>query len=195
MLPILLFSTNQLQIAMINKIIVAVDRSPLNKSVFDKALSLARTTKANLMLLHVMSPKEPEYPILPLDVDYYPLLEEKNYDLYHQQFAEYKQKGLEFLQKLTERATAEGIKTEYTQLEGNPGRMICELANNWSADLILVGSRGLKGFKEMFLGSVSNYVTHHAPCSVLIVRQSIDSQLENNHFNSLENKELLSSDS
>ncbi len=39
-----------------------------------------------------------------------------------------------------------------------------------------MGSRGLKGLKEMFLGSVSNYVTHHAPCSVLIVRTEIDNE-------------------
>ncbi len=48
------------------------------------------------------------------------------------------------------------------------------MARAWSADLILVGSRGLKGLKEMFLGSVGNYVTHHAPCSALIVRTDTD---------------------
>ncbi|MBE9048435.1 universal stress protein, partial [Pleurocapsales cyanobacterium LEGE 10410] len=69
-----------------------------------------------------------------------------------------------------------GVQTEFNQLTGNPGRLICELAADWSADLILVGSRGLKGLKEMFLGSVSNYVTHHAPCSVLIVRDSTEAQ-------------------
>ncbi|MEL6786783.1 MAG: universal stress protein, partial [Cyanobacteria bacterium J06607_15] len=54
----------------------------------------------------------------------------------------------------------------------NPGRTICDRAQTWSVDLILVGSRGLTGAKEVMLGSVSNYVTHHAPCSVLIVRQT-----------------------
>ncbi|MEM8832066.1 MAG: universal stress protein [Cyanobacteria bacterium P01_G01_bin.19] len=162
---------------MINKIIVAVDRSPLSKSVFDRAMSLAKATRANLMLLHILSPKESGYPVASVHT-YYPLVKDINYELYHQQFAEYEQWGLKFLQNLTEEATKAGIATEYSQLEGNPGRMICELANNYSADLIVVGSRGLKGIKEMFLGSVSNYVTHHAPCSVLIVRQPIDSESE-----------------
>jgi nucleotide-binding universal stress UspA family protein len=158
---------------MINKILVAVDRSKNGKSIFNSALSLAQTTGAELMLLQVVSIGESGYPILPT-YTYYPVVDDREYDTYQKQLAEYKQWGLDFLQNLTQEATAKGVTTEYTQLTGNPGRMICELAGNWSADLIVVGSRGLKGLKEMFLGSVSNYVTHHAPCSVLIVRQPID---------------------
>lgn len=160
---------------MIDKILVAVDRSPNNKYVFDAAVSLAQTTGASLMLLHILSKSEADYPILPT-YTYYPIVDDREYDLYQKQLAEYRQWGLDFLQNLTREATAAGISTEFTQLSGNPGRMICELADNWSADLILVGSRGLKGLKEMFLGSVSNYVTHHAPCSVLIVRSHPDAE-------------------
>ncbi len=162
---------------MINKILIAVDRSQNNKLVFDTAVSMAQATGADLMLLHILSKKELDYPIAPT-YTYYPILEESNYETYRKEYAKYQQHGIEFLKNLTEEATAAGISTEFTQLAGNPGSMICELANNWSANLILVGSRGLKGLKEMFLGSVSNYVTHHAPCSVLIVRQPIDIDLE-----------------
>ena len=162
---------------MINKILIAVDRSQNNKFVFDTAVSLAKTTGADLMLLHVLSKKEPEHPIAPT-YTYYPIIEQTNYEMFQKDYAKYQQHGLEFLKNLTEEAKAAGINTEFTQLSGNPGRMICELANNWSADLILVGSRGLKGLKEMFLGSVSNYVTHHAPCSVLIVRTPINIEIE-----------------
>lgn len=179
---------------MINKILIAVDRSQNNKLVFDTAVSLAKTTGADLMLLHILSKKESEHPIAPT-YTYYPIVENINYETYQQEYAKYEQHGIEFLKNLTEEATIAGVSTEYTQLSGNPGRMICELANNWSADLTLVGSRGLKGLKEMFLGSVSNYVTHHAPCSVLIVRHPIDaksepisSELEKTHG------ELLTSD-
>ena len=160
---------------MINKILVAIDRSERNKSVFNAAVSLAQTTEATLMLLHTLSEEESEYPILPTYA-YYPMLDKSNYDLYKERLAEYKQWGLDFLQDLTARATEAGVESQYTQLSGNPGRTICELANNWSADLIVIGSRGLKGLKEMFLGSVSNYVTHHAPCSVLIVRSVIEQE-------------------
>lgn len=159
---------------MTNKILVAVDRTQNNKFVFDIAVSLAQTTGANLMLLHILSKKEPDHPIEPA-YNYYPIVKEWNYETYQKEYAEYEQHGIEFLKDMIHEATAAGVTAEFTQLAGNPGRLICELANNWSAELILVGSRGLRGLKEMFLGSVSNYVTHNAPCSVLIVRQPVDS--------------------
>lgn len=162
---------------MIDKILVAVDRSERSTYVFNAAISLAQTTGATLMLLHVLSEDEAGYPILPTYA-YYPILEDRDYDIYKEKLAQYKQWGIDFLQDLTQKATTAGVKTEYSQLTGNPGRTICELADTWSADLILVGSRGLKGLKEMFLGSVSNYVTHHAPCSVLIVRDTTDANSE-----------------
>ena len=163
---------------MINKILVAVDRSQRNQSVFDSAVSLAKTTGATLMLLHVLSEDEADYPVLPQYVSYpYPILDGRDYEVYQEKLAQYKQWGLDFLQNLTQKATEKGVDTEYTQMSGNPGRTICQLANTWSADLVVVGSRGLKGLKEMFLGSVSNYVTHHAPCSVLIVRTAIEESI------------------
>lgn len=162
---------------MIKKILVAVDHSQNSKSIFDTAISFAQKTGAELMLLHVMSKQETDYPTLPIfSYADYPMVDDLEYNTYQEQMTAYQQRGLDLLHSLTQAATAAGVSTEFTQLTGNSGRMICELANNWSADLILVGSRGLKGLKEMFLGSVSNYVTHHAPCSVLIVRNPIDSK-------------------
>ena len=46
------------------------------------------------------------------------------------------------------------------------------MANSWQADMIIVGNRGRSGLSEFFLGSVSNYVMHHAPCSVLVVHNA-----------------------
>ncbi|MEM7593115.1 MAG: universal stress protein, partial [Cyanobacteria bacterium P01_A01_bin.83] len=162
---------------MINKILVAVDRSQRSQSVFEHALSLAQATDAKLMLLHILSLTEPEHPITP-NFTYYPLVQLRDYGLYQREFTRYERHGLEFLRHIAREAEKNGIKPEFTQLTGNPGQIICELAHNWSADLIVVGSRGLKGLKEMFLGSVSNYVTHHANCSVFIVRQLLDSASE-----------------
>jgi nucleotide-binding universal stress UspA family protein len=54
--------------------------------------------------------------------------------------------------------------------EGHPADKIIELAEAEHCDLIVMGSRGLGGLKEMFLGSVSDKVADHASCPVLIVR-------------------------
>lgn len=154
---------------MIDKILVALDYSETSKSVFDSAISLAKSTNATLMIAHVLDEPEPVYPVIP-GYSYYPVLDSYDYHLSQQEFADYRKKGLKFLEQRAKQAKRLGVNSEFTQLTGNPGRGICNLASNWSADLIVVGSRGLKGLKEIFLGSVSNYVTHHASCSVLIVR-------------------------
>ena len=54
--------------------------------------------------------------------------------------------------------------------EGNPGEELESLSMKNRIDLVVLGSRGLTGFKRFLLGSVSERVLHHAPCSVLIVR-------------------------
>ena len=161
---------------MLNKILVAIDYSETSESVFNSALSLAKTTGAELMIMHILGEDEPGFPTIP-SYTYYPVLDDYDYDLYRKRYEDYKQEGIKFLQQKNKAAKAAGIKSEFIQLTGNPGREICKLANTWSADIILVGSRGLKGIKEMFLGSVSNYVTHHAPCSVLIIRTPLDTEL------------------
>lgn len=54
-------------------------------------------------------------------------------------------------------------------MKGPPEKEIIDLATAWGADLIVVGSHG-RGFWGRMIGSVSNDIVHHAPCSVLVVR-------------------------
>lgn len=70
-------------------------------------------------------------------------------------------------------ATARGLSTEVRQRFGNPGRAICDLAKAWGSDLIIVGNHPRTSLQSILQGSISNYVTHHAPCSVLVVRNQI----------------------
>lgn len=160
---------------MYNKVLVAIDSSASSQQVFDAAVSLAKANNANLMLLHVLSEDEvgSPTPILP-SLEYYPSLNDKNWELYQEQRQACAKHGLELLRSHQEQAIAAGVSTEVTQLGGSPGRVICELARNWGADLIMTGRRGRRGLSELFLGSVSNYVLHHAPCSVLIVQYPVD---------------------
>ena len=52
---------------------------------------------------------------------------------------------------------------------GSPASILLKIADGWKPDLIIVGSHG-RGFWGRLLGSVSDGVVHHAPCSVLVVR-------------------------
>jgi len=53
---------------------------------------------------------------------------------------------------------------------GDPAAEIIEIADKEKADLIIIGSRGLGAIKGVVLGSVSQKVTHHAACPVMIVK-------------------------
>ncbi len=154
---------------MYHNILVAVDWSKRSEIAFQEALSLAKVSGANLMLLHALSDEEEDFPQFPI-YSAYPMLNTQMEEAYQEDLETYKNMGLELLQSRTAEAMKQGITTEFSQNSGIPGHVICDLAQSWHADLVIVGSRGLRGLKEIFLGSVSNYVTHHAPCSVLIVR-------------------------
>ena len=67
-------------------------------------------------------------------------------------------------------AKKEGIEVQTHPVEGNPADAILEVAEQTGADLIVVGNKGMTGAKRFLLGSVPNKVSHHAPCSVLIIR-------------------------
>jgi nucleotide-binding universal stress UspA family protein len=54
--------------------------------------------------------------------------------------------------------------------EGDPADAILDVAEEVNADLIVVGNKGMTGARRFLLGSVPNKVSHHAPCSVIIVR-------------------------
>jgi nucleotide-binding universal stress UspA family protein len=63
-----------------------------------------------------------------------------------------------------------GLKVESHAREGDPADAILDVAEEQNADLIVVGNKGMTGAKRFLLGSVPNKVSHHAPCSVMIIR-------------------------
>ena len=157
---------------MFHKILVAIDQSAMAQRVFEEAVSLAKTASAELMLLHVLSHEEDKSPRMPVfsNLDYYPgVMQSQTLELYQRQWEAYERAGLEMLRSRAQAARDAGLTVEFTQNPGSPGRVICELAGLWKADLVVVGRRGRSGLSELLMGSVSNYVLHHAPCSVLII--------------------------
>jgi nucleotide-binding universal stress UspA family protein len=64
----------------------------------------------------------------------------------------------------------DGLKVHTHAKSGDPADAIIDVAESNGADLIVVGNKGMTGAKRFFLGAVPNKISHHAPCSVLIVR-------------------------
>jgi|RhiMetdeSRZDD1v2_1073273.scaffolds.fasta_scaffold465724_2 nucleotide-binding universal stress UspA family protein len=67
---------------------------------------------------------------------------------------------------------ARGVEVESHARKGDPADALLTVAEEQGADLIVVGNRGMTGAKRFLLGSVPDKVSHHASCSVLIVRTS-----------------------
>ncbi|MEB3312217.1 MAG: universal stress protein [Snowella sp.] len=157
---------------MFTKVIIAMDLSDKAKAVFAKGLSIAQKYNAGLTLLHVLSTEEENSPLpVPVNLDeIYPATgNELTLEIWREQWDVFEQQGIDILKSRTEEATQLGLKAEYQQILGSPGRTICQIAKESNADLIVVGHRGRWGLSEILLGSVSNYVFHHATCCVLVV--------------------------
>jgi nucleotide-binding universal stress UspA family protein len=78
--------------------------------------------------------------------------------------------GEELVSRAGQQLQAAGFQTSTTVREGDPRHAILDVAAEWEADLIVLGSHGRKGLDRFLLGSVSESVVRHAPCSVEIVR-------------------------
>jgi nucleotide-binding universal stress UspA family protein len=74
------------------------------------------------------------------------------------------------LKDAEEQIKEQGINVQTFARQGDPADAILDVAEEQNADLIIVGNKGMSGAKRFLLGSVPNKVSHHAPCSVMIIR-------------------------
>ena len=72
---------------------------------------------------------------------------------------------------IADRVAQPGLEIETHVRVGSPAEVLCDMAGHLVADVVVVGNRGMQGGRR-FLGSVPNTISHHAPCSVLIVATS-----------------------
>ncbi len=72
---------------------------------------------------------------------------------------------------INEKLDDEKVFVQTEIFAGNVKQAIIDEAKKFEADLIVVGSHGYGFFERMLLGSISDYVVHHAPCSVLVIRE------------------------
>ncbi|KAK7102900.1 universal stress protein YxiE-like [Littorina saxatilis] len=76
-----------------------------------------------------------------------------------------------FLEQLGTKLKSHGIGGKVKSVGGNAGEVICKVANEEKANLIVIGSRGMGTIRRTLLGSVSDYVMHHAHVPVLVCKR------------------------
>lgn len=155
---------------MLKKIMVGLDKSPLSLAALEEAIALAQAYGAALKLVHLLTDYEPGAPqrVTYFDEYYYPALSQPILEEYQKDWNQFVSHYRTWLDGQGERASRLGLDVSSEMRLGDPGRELCALAKEWQADLIVLGSHGRSGLQEMLMGSVSNYVMHHAPCSVLM---------------------------
>jgi nucleotide-binding universal stress UspA family protein len=146
----------------IHKILVPIDFSEHSRRAVDEALGLAEKFGAELHLLHCC-PLYPASAIAPYDVSL-----PQNLEITIHEAA----RG--FLAEWARKAGGRGIRVEKHLSASDPATGIADLAKTLGADLIVMGTRGLTGFKHALLGSVAERTIRIAPCSVLTVKHRVD---------------------
>jgi nucleotide-binding universal stress UspA family protein len=158
-----------------HRIAVALDGSPTSDLVLEKAVGLAQRSQAPLLLVHAISPAESAYLSPSFAVrGAYPVFSPEEFNFQLQQWQAAQEASLKLLQDYQAKVTATGLTAELLQAKSAAGPAICAAARDWNADLIVLGRRGYSGLGELLMGSVSNYVLHHACCSVLTVQGNSD---------------------
>ena len=148
------------------KILVALDKSPRSEDVFNHACTLAKLQGAKLKLVHCLT-----LPRTNQDFgDRYNANLGKFISFAQQQIDEAMEETRQWMNGYTHDAVEMGVEADWDWRLGDPGPQLCEVANDWEADLIIVGRRGHTGIKEVLLGSVSNYLLHRAKSSVMVVQ-------------------------
>lgn len=145
---------------MFNRIVVGTDGSETAAQAVAQAIELARAFGAQLSIVSAYSPVsgrrvKGEQSEAPADVQYEIGPREDVIFILDAAAAEVKEAGVE-------------VQTH--PVEGDPADAILNVAEETKADLIVVGNKGMTGARRYLLGSVPNNVSHHAPCSVIIVR-------------------------
>ena len=146
---------------MFSSILVGTDGSATAAAAVGEAVVLASKVGARLMIVSAYEP-----------ISELRLREERQSAPADAQWmVNQREDVLAVLEKSRERASAGGVaEIETFARQGDAADAILDIAEEQGCDLIVVGNKGMTGAKRFLLGSVPNKVSHHAPCSVLIIR-------------------------
>lgn len=151
------------------KVLVAYDGSSTSRYALEHSLPMLQAQQAELLLLTVVP--EMELMVLPPGGEMHPPWSTGAAQDLEQQLQE---TGPRILEEAAQMVETVGLRYKTQAMFGSPRLSICHVAESEKIDLIVMGSRGLGPVKRLLLGSVSDYVVHHAHCSVFISRPSAE---------------------
>ena len=139
------------------KVLMGIDDSKFSENVIQAVVTQLRTENTEVLVLHVL---QPIVSLAPPEMaqGYAPELEDQE------------KPGHALVQRIANELRKAGFKAETTVKIGDVRVSILDIAAEWHADLIVVGSLGRRGIQRFLLGSVADSVARHAKCSVEIVR-------------------------
>ncbi len=142
---------------MFKLIVVGTDGSKRSGIAVNQALALAKLSRGRVHGVHAMRP------ILTaatsqLDAGAVAITNEDR-----------KEEATRIRSEFLAEAARQGVPAELETFDGDPAEALVAVAEAVSADLLVVGNRGMSGVRRFVLGSVPNKVSHHSPCSLLIV--------------------------
>jgi nucleotide-binding universal stress UspA family protein len=145
---------------MFSSIVVGTDGSDTATQAVREAVDMAKAVGATLELVSAYTP-----------VSEARLREERRNTPADMQWAINPKQEVELsLSDAAEIAREAGVEVNTHARQGDPADAILDVAEEQKADVVIVGNKGMTGAKRFLLGSVPDKVSHHAPCSVLIVR-------------------------
>jgi nucleotide-binding universal stress UspA family protein len=144
------------------KILLAIDDSKFSEAAARMLISQNQPSRTTVRVLHVVEPIEashyPEEVTPPYPIDFNDIRKKR------------RDAGRKLAERVMKKLGAAGFKVDSSVPVAHARTSIIDIAGKWGADLIVMGSHGRKGIERLLLGSVSEYVVRHAPCSVQVVR-------------------------
>jgi len=144
---------------MFSKILVGVDGSSFSDKGLRCAVDLAKKYGCKLIIVHVVLRRF--YAVAPSEAG---VLATTVF------VKEMETEGKEIITKSEAYAKNEGVNYQCRLVQGVPADEIVKISQAEKADLVVLGSRGLTEVRAFLLGSVSDKVSHHAKCPILIVK-------------------------
>lgn len=139
------------------KILIAVDNSTCAEKAAKAGYDLAQKFDAEVALINIIEPApatvNPDFTLAPVFLEMYDNSEENSHMLLKEMEAKY----------------AFGVKTTYLSILDTATHGIIQQAEEWHADLIVIGTHGRGGLYHFLMGSVAEHVARKSACPVLIV--------------------------